>query len=379
MTDPTVTSLQADLQSALTRLGQLERVIQTALPNGLNDMVTGHGYQRFKGGTGRLDKYGLRFLAPNSNTVGIYAEQSFSKDPSTTFPRSEVRFSNDGTNLGVSQDATWASGGYPTSTTQIVTNSGQAEWSAAAAYTNTGDPGVALLLVSNSTYPNFAELNGVLNFVDLANDPSTFPADTESVWARAGKLYARINGATVELGASAGMPTPAYVDTLGPYGVGVQLGAMAATAPASATEIGANGALFVPIVIPTACTAVKLWHMNGSSVTGNIDMGIYNEDGTKVVTNGAVAQSGTTTIQAFDIADTALAAGRYYLGVGVSSASATHFGATISSASLMRALGVVQDSAGYSSGLVATATFAGPGASFTHVPWMGISLRTLVA
>jgi hypothetical protein len=85
-------------------------------------------------------------------------------------------------------------------------------------------------------------------------------------------------------------------------------GAVAATAAWPT----ANLAVYVPVRIPTACVVKKLALSNGSAVTGNFDIGIYNAAGSRLVSTGSTAQSGTATEQVVGVTDTALSAGLYY-------------------------------------------------------------------
>jgi hypothetical protein len=92
---------------------------------------------------------------------------------------------------------------------------------------------------------------------------------------------------------------------------------VAASAPASVTLN--NGYVYYhPIILPASCVAKRIWWANGATVAGNIDVGIYADDGdakpgAKVISSGATAQSGTNSVQFSDVSDTALAAGRYWL------------------------------------------------------------------
>lgn len=76
-----------------------------------------------------------------------------------------------------------------------------------------------------------------------------------------------------------------------------------------------NTSYYFPIVLDYAFEAKRVWWVNGgTSVAGNFDVGIYTSDGTKLVSSGSTARSGTNTVQFADITDTILAPGRYYLG-----------------------------------------------------------------
>jgi hypothetical protein len=72
---------------------------------------------------------------------------------------------------------------------------------------------------------------------------------------------------------------------------------------ASAVYTSANQACYVPFEIQRPMTITRLWVLNGTAVSGNIDVGIYNGT-TRLVSSGSTAQAGTSTVQQFDITDT---------------------------------------------------------------------------
>lgn len=113
------------------------------------------------------------------------------------------------------------------------------------------------------------------------------------------------------------LPMPALVGTENWHCLGTQLAASSTAAPTSATWPAANRALFIPLLITKGITVVKLWVLNGPTVSGNIDMAIYNSTYVRQVSIGATAQAGVNQIQEFDIADTALSAGIYYIGIAL--------------------------------------------------------------
>lgn len=85
--------------------------------------------------------------------------------------------------------------------------------------------------------------------------------------------------------------------------------------PGSAIWPAANRAYFVPFKIYTPVTMVKMFVMNGVAVSGNFDIGIYDEAFTRLVSSGSTAQSGTTTLQVVDITDTLLGVGLFYMAL----------------------------------------------------------------
>lgn len=92
----------------------------------------------------------------------------------------------------------------------------------------------------------------------------------------------------------------------------------------------------MPIWIPSPMLAKRIALLNGSAVAGNVDVGIYTAElwdpaapkfylpKRLIVNKGLTAQAGTNQFQVFDIADTYLAPGHYFLAVYFSSASAKY-------------------------------------------------------
>lgn len=85
----------------------------------------------------------------------------------------------------------------------------------------------------------------------------------------------------------------------------------------------ANLALYFPIEIPETVSITKLWWQNGTTATGNVDCGIYDEEQNRLVSTGSTAQTGTSVVQSVDITDVTLVAGLYYFALAASSGSST--------------------------------------------------------
>ncbi len=114
----------------------------------------------------------------------------------------------------------------------------------------------------------------------------------------------------------------------------------------SQNYVAVNVGVFVPFTIPEAVTFTKLGWGNGSAVAGNLDVGLFAEDGTMIVAAGITAQLNTTTLQVVDITDTTLARGRYYLGLTSDTSGITQkVRASLPVAGILQALGLLQDSA----------------------------------
>lgn len=135
--------------------------------------------------------------------------------------------------------------------------------------------------------------------------------------------------------------------------------------PASATWIAANRAIFIPFYLSEAKTIDKIHVPNGSAVSGNLDAGIYDSAGNKVVAKGSTAQAGTNTGQVVDLSNTALSAKTlYYAGLVLDNATGTVF--RISAApSVLGVIGVKQVASAFA--LPASVTYAAPASAFVPV------------
>jgi hypothetical protein len=103
--------------------------------------------------------------------------------------------------------------------------------------------------------------------------------------------------------------------------------------------------VFVPFTVPEAVTITKMGWGNGSAVAGNLDIGLFQEDGTLIVAAGSTAQAGTSRIQVVDITDTTIARGRYYIGLTSDTSGITQkVLSLLPTAGIAQALGLLQDS-----------------------------------
>lgn len=116
--------------------------------------------------------------------------------------------------------------------------------------------------------------------------------------------------------------------------------------PTANNYVAANVGVFVPFTIPEPVLFTKLFWGNGTAVTGNLDVGLFGEDGTLLVAAGTTAQAGTSTLQVVDVTDTLLARGRYYFGLtSDTSAVGQKVLAAVPAAGIAQALGCLEDAA----------------------------------
>lgn len=127
---------------------------------------------------------------------------------------------------------------------------------------------------------------------------------------------------------------------------------------ATAAWPSANLAIFVPVRIGYPYTAVKMFWLNGSSVgTNNVDIGIYDSQGNRLVNSGSTLTAGATGIQVVSITSTILEPGLYYMAMVMDGTTNTTLrAATGGVATPWAAMGCYQMATAFA--LPATATFA---------------------
>lgn len=135
----------------------------------------------------------------------------------------------------------------------------------------------------------------------------------------------------------------------------------------------ANLAIYVPVIVQHTVVVTKLWYGNGTTGTGNYDIGLYDAAGTALLRKGSTAKPTTGTEIVWDCTDTTLRAGLYYLALASDSGSDT-FNRANPSQPVPGALGVYTEASAFT--LPATATFAVSAGSY--IPAIGMLLNTLV-
>lgn len=131
----------------------------------------------------------------------------------------------------------------------------------------------------------------------------------------------------------------------------------------------ANMALYIPFTLNQTITVQKFFTANGTATGNNVDIGLYAQDGTRLVSAGSTAQSGTSTIQYYSVTPLTIGPGAYYLALAVNGASSTFVAHTAGSSRNFKAVGVYEQTSAFA--LPATATFATT--TRTFVPLIGLS------
>lgn len=150
---------------------------------------------------------------------------------------------------------------------------------------------------------------------------------------------------------------------------------MSAIATGTAAWPTASMAIYVPVKVRRPVIVTKLAISNGATVSGNVDVGVYNAAGTRLVAYGGGAQAGTSTEQVFDVTDTLLTPGTYYLA-GVLDNTTGIVGADTDSAPLCACYGVLTQNSAYP--LPSTATWV-VNNTLAVYPVMAMLLNTIVS
>lgn len=124
----------------------------------------------------------------------------------------------------------------------------------------------------------------------------------------------------------------------------------------------ANRAIFIPFRLDTPFIACKLASYTGLTASGNIDVGIYDVAGTKLVSKGSTAQTSPFDIQVFDITDTLLGPGLYYFAVAMDNTTGKLLAMNPTQTAQLRAMGLGQMASAFV--LPATATLVALSTTF---------------
>lgn len=176
---------------------------------------------------------------------------------------------------------------------------------------------------------------------------------------------------------------PLMISSLGRHSnFGITYPTMSAqAAPTSGVmQAVAGQTCLIGFTLPGPYTVRAFYVYNGSTVSGNIDCGIYQINPgqttlSRVVSTGATAQSGASSVQTITCTATRLDRGTYYMALNSTSATSTFF-------SLVPTFGMAGGMGCHIStnvsNLPATITPATWSNATYRVPWMGISRNTTI-
>lgn len=136
----------------------------------------------------------------------------------------------------------------------------------------------------------------------------------------------------------------------------------------------ANLAIYIPFRVTRAFTFNSIAICIGSAA-GNLDAGVYNADGTKIVSTGSTAVG--ANVNTISVTSTTLGPGLYYFALACSSTSCQPMCYAFTStakAGIIRALGVSQQA----SALPLPATMTPAANTGSIIPVMGITNRSFI-
>jgi hypothetical protein len=129
-------------------------------------------------------------------------------------------------------------------------------------------------------------------------------------------------------------------------------------------NLTASRAHYIPFIVRDRCTVYGSLWLNGSTISGNLDVGIYDYTAVRLVSLGATAQAGASAVQYGNLADTTLDPGYYWMAFVADNATATFSVCSWTAARPLDFMGIKIQASAYV--LPSTATFAT--SSVTEVP-----------
>lgn len=172
------------------------------------------------------------------------------------------------------------------------------------------------------------------------------------------------------------LPPPVILSTFSREAMGTIMASSVSAAPGTGLSWATNYIQYVPCFVSEPFTCVKSFVYTGTTGTGNVQVGYYREDFTRVFATASTAHGTTAGLLEIDNTDVQIPAGRGYLALWGSVSTDTYFGWATANIDFMRARihGVCQET--NASGLVDPMTpVAFNGGS---IIMFGISSRTLV-
>ena len=179
------------------------------------------------------------------------------------------------------------------------------------------------------------------------------------------------------------MPTMPTIHTFSPESMGSIIQGISSKSIANNASVAwtANLAVYIPFTLSVATTFVKMYTMTGNTAAGNVDVAIYSSNGAtrkpdvKLTSAANVAQSGSFSLQVFDITDITLSPGLYYFAVSNSS-TGNFEGVAIGTLVIGRTTGVMQEAAANPLPAVATPV---AWATADFIPVVGASQVTTIS
>lgn len=186
--------------------------------------------------------------------------------------------------------------------------------------------------------------NGWLPTFHLDADDQLVPAP--SGMTRLG--YSLVAGVTIDvtelspsLPAAPVVPVPDLLTPASVQAVGVQLSANSSSVNSTTAWGSANRSMIVPFQLTDVFVCTTAFVLNGGTLNGNWDVGVYSDAMTLLGHTGSQSQAGASTFQTAALSLT-LAPGRYWMAFSASSATAVYQAWLTGSASRARVMGIRQ-------------------------------------
>lgn len=167
-------------------------------------------------------------------------------------------------------------------------------------------------------------------------------------------------------------PTSIGISPYSPEALGLGVRAMSGSGAPSAAYPVANLSISYPIRVGEVTTFIQGWVANGATASGNWDVGIYDDDGTRLGSTGSVAQSGTSALQAANLTSAVTVTPGKYRVVLAASATTLTFNEITTIAAVASALGIEQMATNFPLGT----TFTPAAFAQTLFPVFGLSRKT---
>lgn len=121
-----------------------------------------------------------------------------------------------------------------------------------------------------------------------------------------------------------GIVLPLHIASFSRHSVGPMMGIFAPGNTQSGGWPTNNKAIFVPFALPWPYPVQRMFCVNGGTVTGTIDLGIYSESGVRIWHAGSTTQAGASSRQYITPSPVfILPPGAYYFAMSASTAGAS--------------------------------------------------------
>lgn len=170
--------------------------------------------------------------------------------------------------------------------------------------------------------------------------------------------------------------TQAVITPGSEYSLGMELGNLINIINSVQTNWpAANRAIFYPFRVNSTITITNFFWINGTIAGDNIDVGVYDAQGNRIVSIGSTVTSGTSVLQSVSVAATTIQRGLYYLAIAHSGTTTVAWGSTITTP-MGRLMGIYRMNTALP--LPSAATFTVAGANEVVLSSVGLTATGLV-